>query len=1276
MSNIRLKTITIETSNDLTIKNGNTVFLNTTENSILTNGGVRIANTQDATALTTGALSISGGLSILKNTLMDGNLNLTNTNAQFNIINKLNITNSLFEFSPNGVDNLITMTDNKMSILSTNPSSNLSSGALIISGGLTILTTDNSAITTNGGALTIMGGSYFNGKLRCQDQVSLTATVNTVGNITINNTNTGINVASPNFALDVNGIVNTNGRFITRVSAGGFNPNFTAYPLIDGEESSIAFYNNTTGSVASQGNVWIMGHNVWGSGNRTFGIGTPHAGSILTMNTSGQTQFNNNVNIVRSNTTPSLVISGGITSGNGANIVLKGGGLVGSSVNIDLSTYDHTTNAPTSRIQAVDENFSSNLILMTKIPGSATNALQSRMYIRNDGNIGINTTTPTHLLHVNGDTLLTGLTTSSIQTTNINTTNATINSLINTSSTISNTRITGQISIFKNTSGWNAGLVFRSPTIGDETFMFFSNSPTNSLSSGSWLIGKPGADDRFEISYAGFAQPLLCARTTGNFGISTNNPLHKLHINGGLFLDNNTSGILLDAANRPLITRGWDAFTSGIYNGAGRWGLFMEGARINIGLPNGILSNFGVSTYNADSSIADTPFFVNGSSGNVGIGTITPSYKLHVVGDSLMTGLTTTTILTTNATMTNLFLTNSTQSSGLITNITNTNILNTNLSSSSINVSGRVLSRVSAGGFNSNFTAFPITDTNECAISFFQNTAGSTASAGSVWTIGHNVFGSGNRTFTIGTPILNSILTMNTSGQTQFNYNVNIIRSNTTPSLVISGGITAGNGANIVLKGGGLVGSSVNIDLSTYDHTTNAPTSRIQAVDENFSSNLILMTKIPGSATNALQSRMYIRNDGNIGINTTTPTHLLHINGTVLATGQTVISNTTNSISTTTGSLIVSGGVGINNNLYVGNDVNILGSLTVNGNTSFVNTTNIEIKDNLILLNSAPLGTSDSGMFIQRFQSSNDSNLGDVVNDTTFSSQTLPSQSALTNTEIRLDPSSSSVDNFYNGWWIKVVSGFSSNQVRQIISYNGTSKIATINSNWTTQNPSQTDIINLYNKPFAGIIYNELSDTFEFISSNIRPTSSSLNITDYLPVKLSKLNINDTSFNSVISNGGFVSLNTQNSLNLTSGGCLTLYGGSSISKDLLLGGSLIFPNKNNVVLNPNSDDRLSTQQFTAANNQTLQPITNLSFTSDTWGFDVYLSARVQSSVNQFCNYHIRGVNKVSSWTISYTSTGDNMGLVFDISTSGNLLYSSPNYSSFSSLIFKFKAITN
>ena len=295
----------------------------------------------------------------------------------------------------------------------------------------------------------------------------------------------------------------------------------------------------------------------------------------------------------------------------------------------------------------------------------------------------------------------------------------------------------------------------------------------------------------------------------------------------------------------------------------------------------------------------------------------------------------------------------------------------------------------------------------------------------------------------------------------------------------------------------------------------------------------------------------------------------------------------------------------------------------------------------MILLNSAPNGTSDSGMFVYRYQIANDSGLGDIVNDSTFTVQSLPSQSGLSQNEIRLDLSSSASTDFYKGWWIKITSGFSSNQVREITSYNGTTKVATISSNWTTQNPSGTDTINLYNKPYTGVIYNESSDNFEFISSNVRPTSASLNITDYVPIKASKLTITDSSSNSIISNGG-----------------------------------IIFPNKNNVILNPNSDDILSTVSFTANQNQTLQTISNLSFSSNTWGFDVYLSARVIASQNLYGNYHIRGVNKGSSWVISYNLTGDNTGITFDITASGQLVYTSPSYPSFSSLIFKYKSITN
>ena len=1205
MSNIRLRTITIEPSLDLRIKNGDTVFLSTSPSSLMTHGGVYILNTLDSTFITNGALTISGGLSVSKTTLMNGNLSLLNENSIFSLsgtsINRLKLNTSLFEFSPNGISNLVEMSNFSMSILSTTPSSNITTGALILSGGLTISQTTNSASVTNGGALTIMGGSFFKGKINCQDQVLFSAQVHTLGNIVLNNTNVGINVSSPNFPLDVNGNTNVSGRVISRVNAASFNSNFAAFPIANESEASIAFFNNTAGSVTSEGNVYVVGHNVFGSGNRTFGIGTQWNGSILTMYTSGTSRFNNNLEVVRSDTIPSLLISGGITGGNGATVRLLGAGQVGSSVQIDMSTYDPLINDPTSRIRAVDENFSSNLLFQTKTPGAATNTLTTRMFIANDGKIGINTTVPSHQLHVSGDVFISGGST----ITNLLTTNISSSSIINTNSNITN--ISSTNAIITNASIQNISITnINSTTTTIGTLLNTNLINTNATITNSIL-------------------------TTSSIGTLLNT-----NASMGIMFVTNTSGIILNGADRPMITRGFDLFSSGNYSGAGRWGLFMEPGATTLGIPaGGVFRRHAFVSYNADSTINTTMMTIH-ENGNVGIGTnpgLVPSHRLTVSGGNVFIsgGITVSSILCTESTINNI----------LITNSTITNILNTNVSSSSVNVTGRAISRQNADNYNANFSALPTSNGNETAIAFFNNTAGNTNSAGQVWVVGHNVFGSGNGNFSIGTPSHGSILTMYTSGTSRFNNNLEVVRSGSIPSLLISGGVTGGNGATVRLVGAGQLGSSVQIDMSTYDTLTNDPTSRIRAVDEAFSSNLLFQTKVPGADTNSLATRMYINNDGKVGINTTSPTTQFHVNGSFLSTGQSTFSSTKNSQSTTSGAVIISGGLGVANNIYAGGDVNILGNLNVNGTTTFVNTTNIEIKDNLILLNSAPSGTSDSGMFVYRYQIANDSGLGDIVNDSTFTVQSLPSQSGLSQNEIRLDPSSSASTDFYKGWWIKITSGFSSNQVREITSYNGTTKVATISSNWTTQNPSGTDTINLYNKPYTGVIYNESSDNFEFISSNVRPTSASLNITDYVPIKASKLTITDSSSNSIISNGG-----------------------------------IIFPNKNNVILNPNSDDILSTVSFTANQNQTLQTISNLSFSSDTWGFDVYLSARVIASQNLYGNYHIRGVNKGSSWVISYNLTGDNTGITFDITTSGQLTYTSPTYPSFSSLLFKYKSITN
>lgn len=80
-----------------------------------------------------------------------------------------------------------------------------------------------------------------------------------------------------------------------------------------------------------------------------------------------------------------------------------------------------------------------------------------------------------------------------------------------------------------------------------------------------------------------------------------------------------------------------------------------------------------------------------------------------------------------------------------------------------------------------------------------------------------------------------------------------------------------------------------------------------------------------------------------------------------------VITNVSNSTSTTTGALVVSGGVGIGQNLVVGGSTTILGDLYVDGTQFIVNTNNIETGDKTITLSTAsgtPLLASGSGIQI------------------------------------------------------------------------------------------------------------------------------------------------------------------------------------------------------------------------------------------------------------------------------------------------------------------------
>lgn len=395
--------------------------------------------------------------------------------------------------------------------------------------------------------------------------------------------------------------------------------------------------------------------------------------------------------------------------------------------------------------------------------------------------------------------------------------------------------------------------------------------------------------------------------------------------------------------------------------------------------------------------------------------------------------------------------------------------------------------------------------------------------------------------------------------------------------------------------------------------------------------------------------------------------------------GDTVFSSTTPSTNSSNGSVTFMGGVGIGSDLNVAGNTIISGDLTVVGMTTMIESSNTTLDDNILLLNSGPAGSADAGFLIQRYQYDNDIATGDTVSDVPYETNILPNQSGMTSTQIKLSTLANSSNDYYNGWWIKVTSGFSVSQVRKIISYNGTTRVATVSSAWTGQNPAIGDSLSLYNKPYVGIVYNEVNDRIEFGATTQDPGRSFVNITDNIPIHFSSAKAastqdsNNSTMGGIVTTGGIGISCTVDATSRTSGGALTVAGGASIEKTLYAGQDLYI---GDVKITPNPGDILSTVTFNASNNVSLpEDVTGLLFDSDVWGFDLYISIRILADNDLYSNYHIRGVNKQGTWELVSSYVGDQT-INFTITNGGQIQYTTPNYPGFISAVFKYKAVTN
>jgi len=194
-------------------------------------------------------------------------------------------------------------------------------------------------------------------------------------------------------------------------------------------------------------------------------------------------------------------------------------------------------------------------------------------------------------------------------------------------------------------------------------------------------------------------------------------------------------------------------------------------------------------------------------------------------------------------------------------------------------------------------------------------------------------------------------------------------------------------------------------------------------------------------------------------------------------------------------------------------------------------------------------GTKDIGIGFERYQTSNDNSYGDVVLEIPDVVFTLPSQTTINTNQVKLTNSDGSgVDDYYKGWWVKFGS-----QVRKVVSYSGTQKIFTLDSNWTNI-PTNGDSLSFYSKSYVTCYYNENDKAISF--------GYTPKLTDTLQSSgLVNLNVDNIHCNSLNPSGTVYLSNTSD--NGGSGGSLVVAGGVNIQKSLVVSGGLCGINVDN-----------------------------------------------------------------------------------------------------------------